>query len=91
MIIYHQCLRMEVLDLEKLKVTITLKGREVEVVTAIAESSGKRKGDVVAEIVHEVLAGLIPAIDSQSESQAIRAVLRVGLNKLSGLLDESIG
>ena len=77
--------------LDKARVTITIRGKELEVIDAIAKSSGKLRGDVVAEIFHEVMEGILPVLEADSESQAMKLVFRAGLNKLAAMLDEPIG
>lgn len=76
---------------DKARITITLRDKHLEVVNALAKSSNKKPGDIVAELIKEVLEGITPALEAENEAQAMRAILRVGLNKLGTLLDESIG
>lgn len=77
--------------MERARITITLRGKEVEVVQALAKSSGRKPGDIVAEMVHELLESIMPAFDTDNEAQAMRIILRNGLNKLGKLLDEPLG
>lgn len=73
----------------KTRVTIALGGKHLEVLDKIADASHKKRGTILTEMAEEMLDGLIPALEAESEGQAWKALFRTSLNKISELLDET--
>lgn len=72
--------------MDKARVTITVKGKNLEVLNKMVEATGKQRGDIVSEIVAEVLDGISPLIEETDELSAYKAVFRRSLLKLMDAL-----
>jgi len=74
--------------MDKARVTITVKGKNLEVLNKMVEATGKQRGDIVSEMVAEVLDGISPLIEETDELSAYKAVFRRSLLKLMDALSE---
>jgi len=74
--------------MDKARVTITVKGKNLEVLDKMVEATGKQRGDIVSEMVAEVLDGISPLIEETDELSAYKAVFRRSLLKLMDALSE---
>lgn len=72
--------------MDKARVTITVKGKNLEVLDKMVEATGKKRGDIVSEMVAEVLEGISPLIEETDELSAYKAVFRRSLIKLMDAL-----
>ena len=72
--------------MDKARVTITVKGKNLEVLNKMVEATGKQRGDIVSEMVAEVLDGISPLIEETDELSAYKAVFRRSLLKLMDAL-----
>jgi len=72
--------------MDKARVTITVKGKNLEVLNKMVEATGKQRGDIVSEMVAEVLDGISPLIEEADELSAYKAVFRRSLLKLMDAL-----
>ena len=72
----------------KARVTITVKGKNLEVLNKIVEATGKQRGVIVGEMVAEILESLIPAMEATDELSAYKAVFRHLLSKLADAVSE---
>jgi len=72
--------------MDKARVTITVKGKNLEVLNKMVEATGKQRGDIVSEMVAEVLDGISPMIEETDELSAYKAVFRRSLLKLMDAL-----
>lgn len=72
--------------MDKARVTITVKGKNLEVLDKMVEATGKLRGEIVAEMVAEVLEGISPLIEETDELSAYKAVFRRSLIKLMDAL-----
>lgn len=74
--------------MDKARVTITVKGKNLEVLNKMVEATGKQRGDIVSEMVSEVLEGISPLIEETDELSAYKAIFRRSLVKLMDALSE---
>ena len=72
--------------MDKARVTITVKGKNLEVLNKIVEATGRQRGDIVSEMVAEILEGISPLIEETDELSAYKAVFRRSLLKLMDAL-----
>lgn len=72
--------------MDKARVTITVKGKNLEVLNKMVEATGKKRGDIVSEMVAEVLEGISPLMEEADELSAYKAVFRRSLVKLMDAL-----
>lgn len=72
----------------KARVTITVKGKNLEILDKMVEATGKLRGDIVAEMVAELLEGVTPALEATDELSAYKALFRQSLIKLSDIFGE---
>ena len=72
--------------MDKARVTITVKGKNLEVLNKMVEATGKKRGDIVSEMVAEVLEGISPLMEEADELSAYKAVFRRSLLKLMDAL-----
>ena len=72
--------------MDKARVTITVKGKNLEVLNKMVEATGKQRGDIVSEMVAEILEGITPLIEETDELSAYKAVFRRSLIKLMDAL-----
>ena len=72
--------------MDKARVTITVKGKNLEVLNKMVEATGKKRGDIVSEMVAEILEGISPLIEETDELSAYKAVFRRSLLKLMDAL-----
>ena len=72
----------------KARVTITVKGKNLEILDKMVEATGKKRGDIVAEMVSELLEGVIPVVDATDELSAYKALFRQSLVKLADIFGE---
>lgn len=67
----------------KARVTITVKGKNLETLDKMVAATGKLRGDIIAELVSEVLEGVTPALEAKDELSAYKALFRESLAKLA--------
>lgn len=72
----------------KARVTITVKGKNLEILDKMVEATGKLRGEIVAEMVAELLEGVAPVVEATDELSAYKAVFRQSLIKLADIFDE---
>lgn len=72
--------------MDKARVTITVKGKNLEVLNKMVEATGKKRGDIVSEMVAEVLEGISPLMEETDELSAYKAIFRRSLVKLMDAL-----
>ena len=72
--------------MDKARVTITVKGKNLEVLNKMVEATGRQRGDIVSEMVAEILEGISPLIEETDELSAYKAVFRRSLLKLMDAL-----
>lgn len=72
----------------KARVTITVKGKNLEILDKMVEATGKLRGEIVSEMVAELLEGVTPVVEATDELSAYKAVFRQSLIKLADIFDE---
>jgi hypothetical protein len=73
---------------DKARITVSVKGKELEVITKLAEATGKRRGDIVSEWVNEFANMMAPVLDAKTEGQAWKQLFYQSLSKMSVLIDK---
>lgn len=74
--------------MDKARVTVTVKGKNLEVLDKIAAANQKQRGEIAADMINEVLASLIPVLSAESESKAYKVMFQQALTKLADLFEE---
>lgn len=71
-----------------IRVTVTLRGERRQMIEQLAAASMKKPGDIVGDLVYEVLDSLMPVLQAGDTEQARRVLFKSALSKLVDLVDE---